>query len=192
MCSTNRRDLPHSTPFPLQWIPTNRRDLAHSTPFPLKWIADTRSWLWDKVNYSQLRHTVQYLMFLFEYSLSCKQYFWRSKVLIFNLLWTPGIHSAELIPCEISMPFVELILGDIDSMWRNWKFQLSSSYVVCGRKNTPDWSTHFKPADNMAAVGRGWKVYSCLKNLHFMPHKIWPTGSHTVPGIDFPPIFTCK
>ncbi len=52
MCSANRRDLPHSPPFPFEW----------------GWIA-LESWLWDRVSYSQIRHRVPYTMFFFEYSL---------------------------------------------------------------------------------------------------------------------------
>ncbi len=42
--------------------------------------------------------------------------------------------------------------------------ELSSSYVVCGGKDTPIGQHIFNTQNNMAAVGRGWKINSCLKN----------------------------
>jgi hypothetical protein len=50
--------------------PCNRRDLLRSTPFPCSGVDSwLRSWLLDKVSYSQLRYRVPYSMLFFEYSL---------------------------------------------------------------------------------------------------------------------------
>ncbi len=72
---------------------------------------------------------------------------------------------------------VELILGDIDSMWRSWRFQnvLVSSYVEGG--GHPYLSTHFQHTNNMAAVGQRVKSRFLLKKLTF--YGTWPTRFHT-------------
>ncbi len=86
---------------------------------------------------------------------------------IFKLLRTPGIDSTESIIVRNQFCY------EIYS-WRQ-RFhvkgelkvsELSLAYVVCGRRHSY-WSTHFQPANNMAAVGRGWKVDSCFENYLF-------------------------
>ncbi len=85
---------------------------------------------------------------------------------------TPGVDYTESIPCEKNQ-----FRCGIDS-WRH-RFQvkevkiskLLSSCIVCGGINT------FPTRKNMAAVGRGWKVDSSFKNMHFMGH--WLIRFHT-------------
>ncbi len=52
ICSTNSRDVP-----------------LHPFSFVVGVDSWLRSWLWQKVSYSHLRHRVPYTMFFFEYSL---------------------------------------------------------------------------------------------------------------------------
>ncbi len=67
--------------------------------------------------------------------------------------------------------------------------KLKTSEFLCVGDGHPCLSTHFKHANNMAAVSRGWKVESCFKNLHFMWHSRRDSilGFYSILGINFYP-----
>ncbi len=77
---------------------------------------------------------------------------------------------------------VKLILGDIDSMWRNWRFQNCRRHMLCVGEGHYHWSNY------MATVDRGW-FDSWFKNLYFMGPSSYGEldyifGSFSIPGID--------
>ncbi len=49
--------------------------------------------------------------------------------------------------------------------------------MLCVGEGRPYWSTHFQHANHMAAVGRAWKVDSCLKKKTFYGPR--PTRFHS-------------
>jgi hypothetical protein len=67
--------------------------------------------------------------------------------------------------------------------------ELSSPYVACEEKDTPNGQHISNYAKNIAAVGRERKVDSCFKNEYFMGHGQLDSipGSKPIPGIDISP-----
>jgi hypothetical protein len=70
---------------------------------------------------------------------------------ICNLLRIPCIESTEL------NSVVKLILRDINSIWRNWRFQNGRLHMFCVGKGHPYWSAHFQ--HNLCVTSlASWKI----------------------------------
>ncbi len=79
---------------------------------------------------------------------------------IFKLLRAPRIDST----CEKSIPLWSWFLEASMPCEKNRRLQNCHRHILSVWEGDPYWSTHFQHANNMAAVGKRWKVDSCLKN----------------------------